>query len=211
MADNPLDSLLSLEDEYYNEGFALGISDGQRAGCIEGRLFGLEKGFEKYLEMGTLHGRSIVWGSRLCSDESTESSGQIAMERIRDPAKASTVSAVSWSANLEVQSLSSQGGSLSLSRLEKNPRIEKHIRTFHALVEPESLSTHNNEDDVSEFDDRLKRAYGKAKIIERIIGEESIYTNGISNSSASVSGHASGNPDGGDGSIEDVSAFQVRH
>jgi len=33
------------------------------------------------------------------------------------------------------------------------------------------LSTENTEEAVSEFDDRLKRAEGKAKIIERLVGE----------------------------------------
>ena len=212
MEDDPFNSLLDLEDEYYNEGFALGTADGQRTGHIEGRLFGLEKGFEKYLEMGRLHGRSIVWGSRLFADQLKVSSGQIPMEAVQDPAMASAGAAeLIRPTYLETQALSSQNGSLSLPRLERNSRIEKHVRTFHGLVETESLSTQNNEDDVSEFDDRLKRAYGKAKIIERFMSEESIMNHASNSSSVSPGRHTSSTTKGGDGSIEDVSGFQARY
>ena len=61
---DPLDSLLSLEDQYYTEGFNLGVADGSRAGRIEGRIFGLEKGFEKFAGMGRLGGRAAVWRAR---------------------------------------------------------------------------------------------------------------------------------------------------
>src|SRR5271156_4071878 len=54
MESDPFDDLLSLEDRFYNEGFQLGTTDGVKAGRIEGRVFGLEKGFEKYVEMGIL-------------------------------------------------------------------------------------------------------------------------------------------------------------
>merc|ERR1711977_512089 len=52
-----------------------------------------------------------------------------------------------------------------------NQTLAKHLKVLHALAESESLSTENTEEAVSDFDDRLKRAQGKAKIIERIVGE----------------------------------------
>lgn len=63
--NDPLDSLLSLEDQYYQEGYDLGLSDGTRAGRIEGRLFGLQKGTEKHLELGRLSGKATIWSARL--------------------------------------------------------------------------------------------------------------------------------------------------
>ena len=62
---DPFDSLLSLEDKFYKEGYDLGVSDGTHAGLIEGRLFGLERGFEKYVSMGNLYGRAVIWTGRL--------------------------------------------------------------------------------------------------------------------------------------------------
>ncbi|KAG0636868.1 hypothetical protein HOY80DRAFT_925126 [Tuber brumale] len=59
------DPLLSLEEDYYQEGYAHGLADGEKVGRIEGRVFGLEKGFEKFLELGKLQGRCSVWKARL--------------------------------------------------------------------------------------------------------------------------------------------------
>jgi hypothetical protein len=53
----------------------------------------------------------------------------------------------------------------------KDGRLRKHISTLYALAETESLSTENNDDAVSDFDDRLRRAQGRAKVIERMVGE----------------------------------------
>lgn len=50
---------------FYQEGYTLGLADGEQAGRIEGRVFGLEKGFEKFLELGRLQGRCSVWKARI--------------------------------------------------------------------------------------------------------------------------------------------------
>jgi hypothetical protein len=73
---DPLDSLLSLEDQYHTEGYNLGLIDGARAGRIEGRTFGLEKGYEKFLELGRLGGRAAVWSARLSPSSVSVSSGR---------------------------------------------------------------------------------------------------------------------------------------
>lgn len=72
---DPFDSLLSLEDTFYAEGHALGVADGSRAGRIEGRLFGLEKGFDKFVEIGQLHGRAQVWQSRVAAQAAGKAAG----------------------------------------------------------------------------------------------------------------------------------------
>jgi len=58
-----------------------------------------------------------------------------------------------------------------LPPLPNNTRLEKHITALYALAETESLSTENTDEAVNDFDDRLKRAQGKAKVIERMVGE----------------------------------------
>ncbi|KAK5146212.1 hypothetical protein BJ546DRAFT_839926 [Cryomyces antarcticus] len=157
MDSDPLDDVLSLEDKYYSEGHALGVCDGSRAGRIEGRVFGLEKGFEKFVAMGVLGGRSTVWASRIVRRASAADDGkdtaQVGVETI----------------NAELSEKVPEEPVL--PQLAENWRLEKHIRTLYALTEPASLSTQNNEDAVSDFDDRIKRAEGKAKVIEKIIGE----------------------------------------
>ncbi|KAH7266162.1 hypothetical protein B0J15DRAFT_534258 [Fusarium solani] len=57
-----------------------------------------------------------------------------------------------------------------LPPLPRNARLEKNVNTLYALVEPDTLSTENSDDAVQDFDDRIKRAQGKAKIVERMVG-----------------------------------------
>ena len=216
------DSLLNLEETFYKEGYAAGVVDGERAGLVEGRIFGLEKGFEKYVRMGRLHGKAVVWAGRLPSrpqnqtrprpsnndrihftktqgqtgvpagDGETPSPPVATSEKGQPPSAATTASAL----NL-------------LPILSDNPRLEKHIRTLYALVEASSLSTANTEEAVADFDDRLKRAEGKVKIVEKLIGEigdgETIIRDG-----GKQEGRASQKQSSGDGSIEDISSLRVR-
>lgn len=166
MEEDPFDSLLGLEDQYYNEGFTLGNADGLRAGQIEGRIFGLEKGFEKYLEMGKFHGRAVVWSSRLpVSKEDPRANAQ-------DNPTAATKATEPKGLDHGKMQEAPRNATTMLPSFHQKIRLEKHLRTFYALVEPESLSTENNEEAVADFDDRLRRAQGKAKIIERLVGDE---------------------------------------
>ena len=174
MEDDPLDDLLSLEDKYYQEGYDLGMKDGTQAGLIEGRLFGLEKGFEKYAKMGALHGRSAVWAGRL-SKRPRETAGCGMSE---DLAAVNHCRQKQEQINGE-RKLSVGKGSIlpapkPLCLVPHSERLEKHIRILYALTEPSSLSAQNIEESVSDFDDRLKRAEGKMKIIEKMVDESSV-------------------------------------
>ena len=201
MEQDPFDSVLGIEDGFYDEGYQLGAADGARAGHVEGRLFGLEKGFEKFSAMGRLHGRSIVWTSRLPGIQS-----EYPQSKPRDEPETLTTDQ-----KLE-DSDTAAGSQRCIPPLHRNIRLEKQLRTFHALVELESISTQNKEDDVAEFDDRLKRANGKAKIIEKLIGESfetgSLYASATGKNTANIQ-----NPSGGvvDSSIEDISILHARH
>jgi hypothetical protein len=154
MADDPFEDILNLEDQFYQEGYSQGVKDGVKAGQIEGRILGLEKGFEKFLESGKLEGKAIVWANRFpaTKHKSTES-------RYDSSSGVATVQAES-------------GYTPTLPPLSSNPRLEKNITSLFALVEFESLSTENTDEAVNDFDDRFRRAQGKAKIIERAIGED---------------------------------------
>ena len=177
--EDPFDKILGLEDDFYKEGFDLGVNDGKRAGMVDGRLFGLEKGFEKYITMGRLHGRATVWAGRLSG-----SHGGIphTAEKRDDSTGAKPRETLA---------------------LLNHPRLETHVRGLYALTELDSLSTGNTEDSVADFDDRLKRAEGKRKVIEKLTGEarHDDQADSISNSSKAR----------GDGGIEDTSVLNVRH
>ncbi|KAL6714935.1 hypothetical protein ACLMJK_007195 [Lecanora helva] len=196
------DDLLSLEDDFYKEGFDLGVADGDQAGRVEGRLFGLEKGFEKYAAMGKLHGRAAVWAGRtpeFGSDGGNWHTGEEA-GRSRKPLSPSSV-----------QAESPQNFEGHAPRLPINTRSQTHLRVLYALTEPSSLSTENNETSVSDFDDRLKRAQGKAKILEKLTANfkttnQSEETSPLDRGPEPVEFAT----EKGDGSIEDISSLQVR-
>jgi len=158
MEQDPFDSLLGLEDKYYDEGYQLGVADGSRAGRVEGRIFGMEKGFDKFVASGMLHGRAEVWGSRLPQSKELGPGSQVSAQTVLNKGTEEHVE-------------TPRGTGSMLPPLAANVRLEKHIQTLYALVEPVSLSTQNNEDAVSDFDDRLKRAGAKAKVIEKLVGE----------------------------------------
>ncbi|KAK4174918.1 hypothetical protein QBC36DRAFT_217358, partial [Triangularia setosa] len=154
--DDPFDSLLHLESQFYTEGYNQGAVDGVLAGRTEGRQLGLEKGYQKFLEAGRLYGRALVWANRLPARSSSSLPPAPSPQKL--PA---------------VPTTEAETEKKELPPLPKNPRLEKHITTLYALVETESLSMENTDEAVNDFDDRIKRGQGKAKIIERMVGEKS--------------------------------------
>ena len=199
--EDPFDSLLSLEDDFYKDGYDLGVSDGQKAGLVEGRFFGFEKGFEKYAAMGRLHGKATVWAGRLPKSGSTTVDSVTQGPKGADPDQS----------NDNGKDTHDHGGETShVTPLSGNPRLEAHIRTLYALTEPSSLSTENTEEAVSEFDDRLKRAEGKVKVIEKLIGEPSLTTDDMLGKTQSAASNDAKSKAKGDDSIEDISNLSVR-
>lgn len=211
---DPFDSLFSLEDTFYREGYEHGLADGRRAGLIEGRLTGLERGFEKFAQMGRLHGKCVIWAGGLPSSGKRKI-GSCSPSYQKSDAGGQRESMVTEEEEEEEKEGGEKGGKeskenanggdsavereqkqnctlpplsdpkrplpsspptpplllLSPNNNRNNPRLHKHILTLYALVEPASLSIQNTEAAVSDFDDRLRRAEGKVKIIERITGE----------------------------------------
>lgn len=225
MEEDPFDSLLNLEENFYDDGYQLGVADGSRAGRIEGRAFGLEKGFEKFLPMGILHGRSTVWAGRLANHQGQRQGANGAIAEQPPPRHTDEPqhgaqhtedrSIVEEASENEQISAAEPTTQSKLPTLPHNSRLEKHVQTLYALVEPASLPTENTEDAVSGFDDRFKRATAKAKIIERLIGEtNSRFNDGSVPDSQTNSHHTGKNQESksaGDGSIEDISSLQARH
>ena len=154
VAEDLFDDVINMEDKFYREGYEAGQLDGRKQIRLEGRAFGIEKGFEKYLEMGKLHGRTTIW------------SGRLANLHVRSDIQ-------------QNEAVPAQGAKYAFSsqhgvRLLSGARLANHVKTAYALTEAESLSVDNSEKAVAEFDDRLKRAEGKVKIVERMSGESNV-------------------------------------
>ena len=208
--DDPFDSILALEDEFYKEGFDLGASDGTRAGLIEGRFFGLERGFNKYTSMGKLHGRAVIWTWRYPFPGDTlvpDGQDRGAADTRRTKKSLTVQESNRGSVQPEFEKLK---GGTKVTELPTNMRLGKHIRTLHALTELESLSTANDEDSVSEFNDRLNRAEGKIKIIEKMTSE-TVPQENIEQSTSNPSGLEPKDVKiKGDGGIEELSNLHAR-
>jgi Essential protein Yae1, N terminal len=149
------DAALNLEDTAYAEGYAEGVADGSRAGHVEGRVFGLEKSLEKFLELGRLNARACVWSARLKQDVEARDKETSEASSCTSPDNHTTSPAT-------------------LNQLPPNSRLEKHVQTLFELTDLAEISTSNDEDSVNDFDERLKRAKAKAKVIEHILREQEI-------------------------------------
>lgn len=148
MASDPFDDVFTLEDRFYQQGYQQGVQDGEAAGRIEGRQFGMSTGFDKFLESGRLASRAVVWANRLPASQKPVLSSAVPSEAGSTPHAKEACS---------------------LPPLPDNARLAKNIKMVYALVEPETLSTANDDEAVQDFDDRFKRAQGKAKVVEKMI------------------------------------------
>ena len=189
MEADPFESLLGLEDQFYKEGYSLGLKDGTQAGLLEGRLFGIEKSFEKYSTMGILYGRSLVWAARLVEPEIRKDNDVIYQKFFAGNDGQSTHHEPNSKPIPpgQVEEIVSQRDSS--PHAPRNTRLEKQVRILYALTEPSSLSTQNTEDSVAEFDDRLRRAHGKVKMIEMKLEESTMNrhsSKALSDSASSV-------------------------
>ncbi|ROT41518.1 hypothetical protein SODALDRAFT_331259 [Sodiomyces alkalinus F11] len=158
---DPFEDIFNLEDRFYNEGYEQGSRDGILAGRIEGRSVGISKGFDKFLEGGRVYGKSLVWANRIHLSSSSPS---------RLSTSATTTDGLS-SQQSRVAEESSRKCSLP-PLPTNNARLQKNIVALHALVEPDTLSTENSDEAVNDFDDRIKKAQGRVKVIERVVGEQ---------------------------------------
>src|SRR5258708_5428980 len=122
MQSNTFDEILGLEEQFYNDGLQQGLADGIKAGQIEGRTFGLEKGFEKYVESGRLYGKSLVWANRMPPSQDSLVA--------KDRQQTGPVSNAASNADGEKKTLYHV-----LPSLPQNRRLSKHMKVLHALTE----------------------------------------------------------------------------
>ena len=170
MADDLFDGALNIEEDLYVQGYQEGLADGEQAGRLEGRSFGMTKGFEKFVQSSKLHGKSVIWANRLPSttSSSTSVSNTATAGRSESQSSESQVTLAEAAEKL-VGDYKQQ-----LPPLSHNTRLARNIETIHALMEPDTLSTENSDEAVQDFDDRLRSAQGKAKVVERMISGKQV-------------------------------------
>jgi hypothetical protein len=166
MSADPFDDLLELENVYYKEGYDAGVSDSSYAGMIEGKLFGIEKGYGKALELGKLQGRALVWQGRTRIEHTTN------QQRIL---QATT-------------STESEMLSRVISRLPPmttSARLQRHLEGLLSTADASTVRKDNSDDAVTEFDERLAKAKAKAKVITNLAGDRA-NTNAASNTNSGI-------------------------
>lgn len=187
MTGDLLDDLLNLEDNYYQEGYDLGQADGAHAGLVEGKLFGLEKGFEKVMSMGRLSGQGDVWRQRFQPSNLPSSEPLQVTDLIEQDVPVSRGGAPDGRVIVSARNLPPLAG---------NSRLGKHIDSLMAMTDAASLSSINSDEAVAEFDERLAKAMAKAKVISNIIAEPL---------------HFEDAPNKGHRSIEESGSLSARH
>jgi hypothetical protein len=156
MADDLWDDVLDIEDQFYQEGFDAGAADGTHAGLVEGKIFGIEKGYDKALELGRLHGRALVWSYRLRQGQNAASD-------------ASTTTGTPVAVAQEDKDLSHAFSAM--PALPKSARLEKNVESLLSLTNSKHVPTANDDESVERVEDLIMKATNKAKIISNTVGE----------------------------------------
>lgn len=208
-SNNLLDSLLDLEEDFYKEGHDLGAADGAHAGYTEGSVFAVEKGFEKFVEIGRLYGKALVWAQRLADSKEKPSTDDYTSSRMETTgasgaSEASTTTTGAGGKDLDISLEPSVCGEM--VTFPSSARLAKNLDILLELVDPASLAMANTEDAVTDVDERLKGAMIKAKLIQRALGERE----DPADIRPGARDQATGSGDG-TGSIEDISALNIRH
>ncbi|KAG5357126.1 hypothetical protein CJU90_5948 [Yarrowia sp. C11] len=79
--DDIFEDLFQLEDKFYEEGYSEGLEAGTKAGFAEGREFGVQTGYQRFLDLGLLQGRVAVWEEEV--QELPESKREKTVERLQ--------------------------------------------------------------------------------------------------------------------------------
>ncbi|RYO90687.1 hypothetical protein DL766_006176 [Monosporascus sp. MC13-8B] len=184
MTSDIFDDVLNLEEQYYREGYENGYRDGAEAGRVEGRSVGLKQGYERFLEAGRLQGRALVWANRIPrfrgpssgdglapapgTVRTSPSSSSSSSSSLPEGAPETAASGAGDPRSRRLPDLASSGG----GSVGNSARLEKNVAMLYGMVEPGTLPTRNDDEAVNDFDSRLRGAQGKAKIIERAVGEK---------------------------------------
>ncbi|KAK6387555.1 uncharacterized protein PV06_04837 [Exophiala oligosperma] len=159
MASDPFDELLELENDYYKEGYDAGVADSRYVGMIEGKVFGIEKGYEKAIELGKLHGRALVWQSRFLQQPSgADSTPPISQQESMEAPRSGAAQKLDESVT-------------ALPRLSNTTRLRRHVDGLQYVTDGTTVARDNSDEAVTEFDDRVTKASAKAKVIANIVGE----------------------------------------
>jgi hypothetical protein len=195
MNDDILDSVLDLEDDSYQAGFDEGRADGLRIGSREAMIFGIETGYQKALEMGKLHGKALMLNACMVDPNPMP---------LGPTGSAPTPSGIGLPSDTHPDDSNTFPPMPKLPTIPTNERLKKHVETLLRLTDPSTVPLENTQAAVEEFDDRMRKAVAKAKVIDKLIAEP--YNVTVSPPAAGDRSQASGSS----GNIEELGNTAVR-
>ncbi|EGV61697.1 hypothetical protein PSN45_000384 [Yamadazyma tenuis] len=71
--DENLDSLLNLEEQYYKEGYREGQEESTKAQYLEGKEYGFQTGFQRFLVIGYIRGLVDFWENQVETYDASKS------------------------------------------------------------------------------------------------------------------------------------------
>lgn len=63
MSADIFEGAISLESDSYDKGYNDGVLDGERSGIAEGKHYGIQTAFQRYLSLGILQARYDLWNN----------------------------------------------------------------------------------------------------------------------------------------------------
>jgi hypothetical protein len=76
--DIDTEDVLNIETEYYNKGYSDGINESSQNQYIEGREYGYQTGFQRFLVIGYIQGLVEYWQANISKYESRSLLGHLA-------------------------------------------------------------------------------------------------------------------------------------
>lgn len=164
---DPFDILLDLESAYEARGYTDGLHDGKAQALSSSTLFGIEKGFEKYIVMSRLRFRAEKWARAfdVHVDHNTPAPAAVPVS--------SSVGGVNVGADANADMApAAQGAGVEVGTENSHvhSRLQKHTATLLKLTSAQTMDYANTDEAIGDFEERLKRAQAKCKVIERMVG-----------------------------------------
>ncbi|ODV85502.1 hypothetical protein CANARDRAFT_23035 [[Candida] arabinofermentans NRRL YB-2248] len=152
------DSVLNLEDQYYNEGFNEGQLEGSMKQFHEGKELGIQTGYQRLLIIGQLRTLVNYW-----------------IEKIDRLIESNTMGTESSSSDLSVSVVS-----VSVKKPKRdNHKVKKTLdglkMLLDSLYDNDKINLTNSDEDVQTYETILKKARAKVRSLSTVLGDEELY------------------------------------
>ncbi|OWB59908.1 hypothetical protein B5S31_g338 [[Candida] boidinii] len=144
--DFNLDSVLNLEEKYYEDGFKEGQLAGKKNLLKEGKELGIQTGFQRFLLLGQFNSLVNKW--LLTVEEHINTDGHETSKDIKGKER-------NW--------------------VKLKSQIESVRRLIHSIIENDTVTLSNSSADVVLFENVLKQSRAKIRTLSSTMGDYNLY------------------------------------